>query len=157
MSQFSELARAMKSRGSWVTSSLWDSHTSNRFGRPSKRMSGWWTSTMDLPNSGTLAGAASPPRCFAMNWCPAQIPRMGASNESRYSPFRPIFPGSTPTRGGPAGTPDPSRPFPLEPLRVVGTFLVRGGGVFQAPPLAVRPLAPVVDDVDAHGTPVAAR
>src|SRR5436309_8464593 len=95
---------------SWVTSSLWDSHTSNRFGRPSKRTSGWWTCTMDLPNSGTLAGAASPPRCFAMNWCPAQIPRIGASNESRYSPFRPIFPGSTPIRGAPPDAPTPARP-----------------------------------------------
>src|SRR5438445_262314 len=108
--QFGELARAMNPDGRRVTSSLCDSHTSNRAGRPWNKTSGSWTLTIDFPNSGTLAGAASPPKCFAMNWCPAQIPRIGPSNLSRYSPFRPIFPGSTPTFGAPPESTRPSSP-----------------------------------------------
>src|SRR6266571_2803164 len=81
--QLGELARPTNPGGRTVTSSLWDSHTSKRSGRPSKSTSGSRTFRRDFPNSGTLAGAASPPKCFAMNWCPAQMPRIGPPNASR--------------------------------------------------------------------------
>src|SRR2546427_4376455 len=58
---------------------------------------------------------------------------------------------------GAAGQHEPVQAVQVRNLRVVRDDLRLGAEVLQDPPLAVSPLAPVVDDVDTHGTPVAAQ
>src|SRR5207247_3913531 len=60
-----------------------------------------------------------------------------------------------PAAGAPPAQHEPVRAAQPRDRRVVRDDLRLGAGVLRDPPLAVGPLAPVVDDVDAHGTPVA--
>ena len=62
-----------------------------------------------------------------------------------------------PDPGSAAGQHEPVQAVQLRNLRVVRDDLRVGAEVLQDPPLAMSPLAPVVDDVDTHGSPVAAQ
>src|SRR5713226_1630502 len=68
----------------------------------------------------------------------------------------PHLPGVHTDPGGSAGQDEPVQAVQFRDPRVVRDDLRLGAEVLQDPPLAVSPLTPVVDDVDAHGTPVAA-
>src|SRR3990170_221401 len=105
--QYSLCARFTNPSGTAETSSLWLSHAVNRSGRPSNSTSRSVTTISAFPNSGNFEGAAFPPRCNAMNWCPAQMPNTGTSALSMSSPLRPMTSALIPTRGAP---PESTRP-----------------------------------------------